>query len=72
MRMTSTNSNVYVNCQYPPLLWSVSKQTDGQEKNNFTVNCTDKSAIFEDSVRGVIAVADVKINKMVESGSRGF
>ena len=49
-----------------------SKQTDGREKNNFTANCTDKSAIFEDSVRGVIAVADVKINKMVESGSPGF
>ena len=40
----------------------VNRETNRREKDNFTTKCS-RSAIFEDSVSGVIPVAVVKINK---------
>ena len=50
------------------LLWSVTLTDRQTRKDDFTRKYIVVSAIFEDSVRGMIPVAVDKINKMVECG----
>ena len=54
---------------FPPLLWSVKLTNRQTRKYDFTMECIVITAIFEDSVSGVIPVAVDKINKFPESGS---
>ena len=64
-KMTSITKTLY-----PPLLWSVTLTNRQTRKDDFTMKCIIViTAIFEDSVSGVIPVAADKINKFAESGS---